>query len=326
MSLGSPTPDVGVLLAGVEPPPAISGGGDKRRARTRTKTPAERGVDSWMSYGEEGIWKRAHRTPRRSLFTPHRVAGGPGRQTIIGGHRTTKGTYVGSGKQFVIVDDYHDPNHAHRILANAWIGTSEFKEMNIENETESDDREILRSEKGRSLMFDEHPRVIGALRSLSARPRAAEAPRKLGQGRALTGDACIESALSPPARASGRMEGSRKFKSYGSRSELYASAMSVNVACPILCRNPISSTAASLGTGNDRGGVRDFIGHLGRREQHHALGRQTYADRDFGAHRATRALTVSRADLAQATNAVRKGCVVSVRALGGSRTQILTSL
>ena len=54
---------------------------------------------------------------------------------------------MGSGKQFEIVDDYHDPNHAHRILANAWIGTSEFKVMNIENETESDDMEALRSER-----------------------------------------------------------------------------------------------------------------------------------------------------------------------------------
>ena len=157
---------------------------------------------------------------------------------------------------------------------------------------------------------------------MSARPRAPEAPRDLGQGRALTGDACTESALSPPARASGWIEGSRKFKSYGSRSELYASAMSVTVACPYFCRNPISSPAASLGTGTERGGVRDFIGHIGHREQHHALGRPTYADREFGAHLACSALTVSRADpfarwhLAQATNAVRKGCVVSVRALG----------
>ena len=180
-----------ILFAGVEAPPALSGGGDKRRARTRTKTPAERGFDSWMSYGEKGIWKRAHRTPRRSLFTPHRVAGGPGRQTVIGGRRTTKGTYVGNGKQFVLVDDYHDPNHAHRILANAWIGTSEFREMNIENESESDEMEELRSERESSRKFDDNTRVIGALCSLSARPRAPEALRDLGQGRALTGDACI---------------------------------------------------------------------------------------------------------------------------------------
>ena len=125
-----------------------------------------------------------------------------------------------------------------------------------------------------------------------------------------------ESALSPPARASGWIEGSRKFKSYGFRSELYASAMSVTVACPYFCRSPISSTAASLGTGTDRGGVRDFIRHIGHREQHHALGRPTYADREFGAHLACSALTVSRADpfarwhLALATNAVRNGCVV----------------
>ena len=102
----------------------------------RTKTPAERGADSWMTYGEEGIWKQAHRTPRRALFMPHRVAGGPGRNTLIGGRRTTTGTYVGRGKKFEIVDDYHDPNNAHRILANAWIGTSEFRVMNVDSDSE----------------------------------------------------------------------------------------------------------------------------------------------------------------------------------------------
>ena len=109
-------------------------GGVKRRVRT--KTPAERGVDSWMNYGEEGIWKRAQRTPRRALFTPHRVAGGPSREVVIGGRRTTIGTYVGSCKKFEIIDNYHDPNYAHRILANAWIGTLEFRVMNVDSEDE----------------------------------------------------------------------------------------------------------------------------------------------------------------------------------------------
>ena len=65
----------------------------------RTKTTAERGVDSWLNYGEDGIWKRAHRTPQRALFTPHCAAGGPSRDVVIGGCRTTIGTYVGSGKK-----------------------------------------------------------------------------------------------------------------------------------------------------------------------------------------------------------------------------------
>ena len=48
--------------------------------------------------------------------------------------RITRGTYVGSGKKFEIVDGYHDPKNAHRILANAWIGSSEFRVMNIDSE------------------------------------------------------------------------------------------------------------------------------------------------------------------------------------------------
>ena len=38
------------------------------------------------------------------------------------------GTFVGSGKEFIIVDDYADPNRAHHILANAWIGTTTIHE------------------------------------------------------------------------------------------------------------------------------------------------------------------------------------------------------
>ena len=77
-----------------------------------------------MIHGEGGEWKRAHRTPRRALFTPHRFAGGPGHDAVMITKRITKGTYVGSVKEFTIVDDYADPNCAHRILANTWIGTT----------------------------------------------------------------------------------------------------------------------------------------------------------------------------------------------------------
>ena len=75
-----------------------------------------------MTGGERGEWKRAHRTPRRALFTPHRVAGGLGRDAVMITKRITKGTYVGTGQEFIIVDDYADPSCAHRILPNAWMG------------------------------------------------------------------------------------------------------------------------------------------------------------------------------------------------------------
>ena len=75
-----------------------------------------------MMDGEGGEWKRAHRTPRRALFTPHRVAGGPGRDAVMITKRISKGTFVRSRKEFTIIDDYADPDCTHRILANAWIG------------------------------------------------------------------------------------------------------------------------------------------------------------------------------------------------------------
>ena len=61
-----------------------------------------------MMSGSSGAWKRAHRTPRRALFTPHRVAGGPGREVALSTRRTTSGAFVGTGEKFVIIDDYDD--------------------------------------------------------------------------------------------------------------------------------------------------------------------------------------------------------------------------
>ena len=66
---------------------------------------------------------------------------------MIGRRRDTIGTYVGSGKKFEIVDDDHDPNHAHRILANAWIGTSEFRVMNVDSEDEIVEAQISERER-----------------------------------------------------------------------------------------------------------------------------------------------------------------------------------
>ena len=37
--------------------------------------------DVWISSGLSGVWTREHRKPRRSLFTPMRVARGPAANT-----------------------------------------------------------------------------------------------------------------------------------------------------------------------------------------------------------------------------------------------------
>ena len=62
------------------------------------------------------------------MFTPHRVAGGPGANVLLEGTRVTSGTYVASGKTFKIVDSYLVADDAHRLLQHAWIGTTEFLE------------------------------------------------------------------------------------------------------------------------------------------------------------------------------------------------------
>ena len=56
--------------------------------------------------GVEGDWMKTHRTPRRALFTPHRVAGGPGKDIKLEKSRVTVGTFVGSGEKFRIEDRY----------------------------------------------------------------------------------------------------------------------------------------------------------------------------------------------------------------------------
>ena len=71
---------------------------------------------------------RTHRTPRRALFTPHRVAGGPGREVHLLKTRVTTGKFLNTGEEFRIEDRYTDPRAAHLMLEHAWVGTSEFLE------------------------------------------------------------------------------------------------------------------------------------------------------------------------------------------------------
>ena len=125
-----------------------------------------------MIGGEGGGWKRAHRTPRRALFTPHQVAGGPGRDAVMITKRTTKGTFVGSGKEFIMIDDYADPSCAHRILANAWIGTTIIHEEKKEEgpadgQAASNKRAVLADMDTDSEKRDEREKLIGH-RSLSS--------------------------------------------------------------------------------------------------------------------------------------------------------------
>ena len=88
----------------------------------------DRHVDSWSKQGQGGRWTRVHRTARRSLFTPSKVAGGPGRLAGLKKIRITRGRYFNTGKVFKIIDDWTVQSHAHRQLEGSWIGTTDFRE------------------------------------------------------------------------------------------------------------------------------------------------------------------------------------------------------
>ena len=110
--------------------PGPGGGGAKKKAKS--KSAEERGVDSWVLLGFGGFWKRVHRIPLMAMFTPRRVAGGPGRGITLKGTRVTKGTYVASGRKFQITDFFDDPNDAHRMMSHGWIGTLEMhQDINV---------------------------------------------------------------------------------------------------------------------------------------------------------------------------------------------------
>ena len=51
--------------------------------------------------------------------------------------RVTRGRYLGSGESFIIEDDYADPVNAHRVLANAWVGTTQVFEERLDTEGKS---------------------------------------------------------------------------------------------------------------------------------------------------------------------------------------------
>ena len=189
-------------------------------------------MDYWAAAGVEGAWTSTHRTPRRAMFTPHRIAGGPGRDIKLEKIRVTVGTFVVSGEQFKIVDQYTEPRAAHMMLEHAWVGTTEFQEMinyegaNIAASTrradwDSDEEfegfdaaaslstHVGKSEKRQSETGDSTRR---ALLPLTARVPLQREP--LAGGR-RGGRACTGSAISSLARSSGWINGGCEFESRG---------------------------------------------------------------------------------------------------------------
>ena len=96
-------------------------------SRIRAAANDARGGDRWKTRGVGGIWHRWHVTPRRTLFTPFRVAKGPSKDIPIKHNRLTVGI-TKDGEHFEVVDNWNMPKNSHRRLESPWIGYTVFTE------------------------------------------------------------------------------------------------------------------------------------------------------------------------------------------------------
>ena len=159
------------------------------------------------------------------MFTPHRVAGGPGQTIKLEKVRITIGTFVASGERFKTEDGYTEPRAAHMMLEHAWVGTSEFRaKINCEDNSKSSNKwvgwasdeeyegfdaaastsqVVVVNEKGRPDAKTATHRQIWSL--------TARVPLRRGDpvGGRWRDRPCIESALSSPARSRGWIRGSQ---------------------------------------------------------------------------------------------------------------------
>ena len=71
------------------------------------------------------MWHRVHTKPRKSLFTPFKVAKGPSSDEKLNVVRFTKGV-TQSGHKFEFHDNWHKSQNSHRILDEPWIGYTSF--------------------------------------------------------------------------------------------------------------------------------------------------------------------------------------------------------
>ena len=81
------------------------------------------GVDEWKHRGRESV--RVHDKPRRTLFTPRRVAGAPPRVALTSA-RITRGIDVETLEEFEIIDNWTSRATAHACIGRRWTGTTTF--------------------------------------------------------------------------------------------------------------------------------------------------------------------------------------------------------
>jgi hypothetical protein len=111
---------------------------DKDLGKRKDKA-EERHVDSWSREGAGGRWTRIHRSARRALFTPFKVAGGPAAKTPLKRIRITRGKYLATGRTFKVIDDWTIRANSHRLLEATWIGTTDFREQSDFIDDDSDE-------------------------------------------------------------------------------------------------------------------------------------------------------------------------------------------
>ena len=78
--------------------------------------------DHWEN--DRVTWVRMHTKPRLAMFTPAGISNGPDVSKLSGVRRTV-GTYLDTGEEFEILDDWTRPN-CHEALPSRWVGTTEF--------------------------------------------------------------------------------------------------------------------------------------------------------------------------------------------------------
>ena len=79
--------------------------------------------DYWKTSGSG--WERVHCKPRRTLFTPMKVAGGPANGVLVGDLRVTSGIFE-DGVFFQKVEEWKELEDQHAAMPQAWVGRTEF--------------------------------------------------------------------------------------------------------------------------------------------------------------------------------------------------------
>ena len=82
--------------------------------------------------------------------------------------RVTNGTFIKTRRAFQVIDDYHAKANSHRLLAGAWIGTSEFREVdNYIEDVDQNAKSIAWADCDSDHETQEPPHTSGSICSLA---------------------------------------------------------------------------------------------------------------------------------------------------------------